>query len=56
MHQLPYGNMVIVAVAGGTGGIGRTLVDAILASGKHDLKILSRTVQATINSVHTYLS
>ncbi|SPO06379.1 uncharacterized protein DNG_09068 [Cephalotrichum gorgonifer] len=34
--------MVTVAVAGGTGGVGRTLVDAILASGKHDLKILSR--------------
>lgn len=36
--------MVTVAVAGGTGGVGRSLVDAILASGKHNLKILSRKV------------
>lgn len=40
--------MVTVAVAGGTGGIGRSIVDAILASGKHDLKILSRKVQPDI--------
>lgn len=36
--------MVNVAVAGGTGGVGRTIVDAIIVSGKHELKILSRKV------------
>ncbi|KAK4248804.1 isoflavone reductase [Corynascus novoguineensis] len=34
--------MTIVAVAGGTGNIGRTIVDAILATGKHQVKVLSR--------------
>ena len=37
--------MNIVAVAGGTGGIGRALVDAITNRGKHEIKILSRKVQ-----------
>jgi len=36
--------MAIVAVAGGTGNIGRTIVDAILATGKHQVKVLSRKV------------
>jgi uncharacterized protein YbjT (DUF2867 family) len=36
--------MVVVAVAGGTGHLGRTIVEAIVAAGKHDVKILSRTV------------
>ncbi|KAI0442939.1 NAD(P)-binding protein [Xylaria telfairii] len=34
--------MLVVAVAGGTGGIGRTIVEEILATGKHKVKILSR--------------
>ncbi|VUC30003.1 unnamed protein product [Clonostachys rosea] len=34
--------MGIIAVAGGTGGVGRALVEAIVARGKHDVKILSR--------------
>ncbi|KAI0854755.1 NAD(P)-binding protein [Xylaria cubensis] len=34
--------MPVVAVAGGTGGIGRTIVEEILATGKHEVKILSR--------------
>ncbi|KAI0460293.1 NAD(P)-binding protein [Xylaria acuta] len=34
--------MPVIAVAGGTGGIGRTIVEAILATGKHKVKILSR--------------
>ncbi|KAL2686753.1 hypothetical protein Neosp_004295 [[Neocosmospora] mangrovei] len=34
--------MAIVAVAGGSGGIGRALVDAITSRGKHKVKILSR--------------
>lgn len=36
--------MVVVAVAGGTGGLGRMLVDALVATGKHDVKILARKV------------
>jgi nucleoside-diphosphate-sugar epimerase len=34
--------MAIVAVPGGTGNLGRTIVEAILATGKHQVKILSR--------------
>lgn len=52
-HPLSNDNMVTVAVAGGTGGIGRTLVEAILATGKHDVKILSRTVRNPNSFVHS---
>ncbi|KAL6409927.1 hypothetical protein AUP68_06333 [Ilyonectria robusta] len=34
--------MGIVAVPGGTGGVGRALVEAIVARGKHEVKVLSR--------------
>jgi uncharacterized protein YbjT (DUF2867 family) len=34
--------MVVVAVAGGTGHVGRALVDGLLAAGKHSVKVLSR--------------
>ncbi|KAK0639201.1 hypothetical protein B0T16DRAFT_422617 [Cercophora newfieldiana] len=34
--------MAIVAVPGGTGNVGRAIVEAILATGKHTVKILSR--------------
>ncbi|OHW91810.1 NmrA-like family protein [Colletotrichum incanum] len=34
--------MAVIAVAGGTGNVGRTLVEAIVATGKHDVRILSR--------------
>ncbi|KAH7378889.1 hypothetical protein BKA64DRAFT_686855 [Cadophora sp. MPI-SDFR-AT-0126] len=34
--------MVVVAVAGGTGKVGRTLVEAIVEAGKHDVRILAR--------------
>ncbi|KAK1834903.1 hypothetical protein QBC39DRAFT_431229 [Podospora conica] len=34
--------MVVVAVAGGTGGLGRMMVDALVATGKHQVKILAR--------------
>ena len=36
--------MVRVAVAGGTGNVGRTLVDAIVDTGKHDVFVISRKV------------
>ncbi|KAK0705795.1 hypothetical protein B0T21DRAFT_320564 [Apiosordaria backusii] len=35
--------MAIVAVAGGTGNVGRAIVEAILATGKHQVKVLSRS-------------
>ena len=35
--------MVKVAVAGGTGGIGKHIVEAILATKKHDVVVLSRS-------------
>ncbi|KAI0540450.1 hypothetical protein GGR58DRAFT_130197 [Xylaria digitata] len=47
--------MVVVAVAGGTGGVGRTVLDAIATSGEHQAIVLSRTVAgatATRNSKH----
>jgi hypothetical protein len=36
--------MVRVAVAGGTGGIGLIVVEAIVANKKHDVFVLSRKV------------
>jgi nucleoside-diphosphate-sugar epimerase len=36
--------MVIVAVAGGTGAVGRNIVEALISQGKHEVIILSRTV------------
>jgi len=36
--------MVVVAVAGGTGAVGRNIVEALIAQGKHEVVILSRTV------------
>ncbi|THH02697.1 hypothetical protein EW026_g233 [Hermanssonia centrifuga] len=41
--------MVKVAVAGGTGGLGRYIVEAILATGKHKVVILSRSAKAPIS-------
>ncbi|KAM0330847.1 hypothetical protein ACHAQA_003802 [Verticillium albo-atrum] len=34
--------MAVIAVAGGTGNVGRTIVEALVATGKHDVKILGR--------------
>lgn len=42
--------MVVVAVAGGTGGVGRTILDAIAESGEHKAIILSRTVSSPIST------
>lgn len=36
--------MVVVAVAGGTGHLGRTIAEAIIATEKHEVKIFSRNV------------
>ncbi|OCK84255.1 NAD(P)-binding protein [Lepidopterella palustris CBS 459.81] len=38
--------MVRVAIAGGTGGLGRAVVEAILATEKHDVFVLSRSLDA----------
>jgi len=38
--------MVVVAIAGGTGGVGRTVLDAIAVSGEHNAIVLSRTVSS----------
>ncbi|RWA14377.1 hypothetical protein EKO27_g715 [Xylaria grammica] len=40
--------MVVVAVAGGTGGVGRAVLDAITESGKHQAIVLSRTAAVAI--------
>lgn len=37
--------MAVIAVAGGTGNLGRTIVDAIIATGKHEVRIFARQVQ-----------
>lgn len=37
--------MAVVAVAGGTGGVGRTVLDAIAKSGRHKAIVLSRGVR-----------
>ncbi|RDW65624.1 hypothetical protein BP5796_10316 [Coleophoma crateriformis] len=43
--------MVKVAVAGGSGQVGREVVDALVAAKKHEITILSRTNVAISNSV-----
>lgn len=40
--------MVVVAIAGGTGGVGRTVLDAIAEAGEHQAIVLSRTVSLPI--------
>ncbi|KAK3985330.1 isoflavone reductase [Cladorrhinum sp. PSN332] len=42
--------MAIVAVAGGTGNVGRAIVEAILATGKHEVKILSRKPNPSLSA------
>jgi nucleoside-diphosphate-sugar epimerase len=36
--------MVVVAVAGGTGAVGRNIVEALVSQGKHEVIVLSRKV------------
>jgi FlaA1/EpsC-like NDP-sugar epimerase len=38
-------NMSVVAVAGGTGKLGRTIVKAIVEHGEHKVVVLARTVR-----------
>lgn len=37
--------MVTVAIAGGTGGVGRTIIEELVGQDKHEVLILSRKVQ-----------
>jgi NAD dependent epimerase/dehydratase family enzyme len=37
--------MVRVAIAGGTGHLGRTLVEGLVESGDHDIFVLTRAVR-----------
>ena len=39
--------MVTVAVAGGSGNVGRTIVDALKKSEKHDVIVLTREVKVS---------
>lgn len=40
--------MVVVAVAGGSGAVGRTVLDAVVKSGEHEPIVLSRTVSSPL--------
>ncbi|KAL7908493.1 hypothetical protein GGI35DRAFT_486568 [Trichoderma velutinum] len=42
--------MAVIAVAGGTGNVGRTIVEGILATRKHDVVILSRKPNPSIEA------
>lgn len=42
--------MVVVAVAGGTGNVGRTIVETLLQSNKHQVIVLARKVSLGVNS------
>lgn len=44
--------MSVVAVAGGTGSIGRAIVDAIIAQGKYEVIVLGRNVCSVMNPVY----
>lgn len=41
--------MGIVVVAGGSGPVGRTIVDALVAHGKHEVFVFSRSVSQAID-------
>jgi uncharacterized protein YbjT (DUF2867 family) len=38
--------MVVVAVIGGTGNVGKTIVDALRDDGKHEVVVLTRKVRS----------
>lgn len=48
-HQLVTAfTMTTIAVAGGTGGVGSTIVDGLVEYGKHKVYVLSRTVRGPL--------
>lgn len=42
--------MAIIAIPGGTGNVGRAIVDALLATGKHTVFIFSRTTNPSLSA------
>lgn len=50
--------MPVTAVAGGSGPVGRTIVEALVIHGGHTVHVLSRTVSSAfqINSYRVQLS
>lgn len=48
--------MVTVAVAGGTGGIGRAIVEVIAEGGKHKIIVLARKVSSKFFSGESHIS
>lgn len=44
--------MVVVAIAGGTGSVGRSLVDAFIEDGKHEVIVLARAVSSCVVGYH----
>jgi NAD(P)-dependent dehydrogenase (short-subunit alcohol dehydrogenase family) len=43
-----------VAVAGGSGGLGRSITEAIVAAGRYEVVILSRKVEVNPGSVSSH--
>ncbi|KAL7956542.1 hypothetical protein V8C34DRAFT_315543 [Trichoderma compactum] len=46
--------MSVVAVAGGTGNVGRTIVETLAQSSKHKVIVLARKAQAVLEDVSTF--
>lgn len=44
--------MVRIALAGGSGGVGREILDVLVTTGKHDIVVISRQVEFHPNSFH----
>lgn len=48
--------MVTVAIAGGTGGVGRAIVNSIVANGKHKTIVLARRVGFSVQYCGFFLT
>jgi hypothetical protein len=48
LSPLIFDKMVVVAVAGGTGHLGLTIVEALISTGEHSVKVLSRKVSLAL--------